>query len=140
MIIFTSEKLDLIGGWIRLNFLYNLYYELNSIVQFKTQIKEMRLRNLSIRIRLTIAFAILVLFVALVGLVNHYSLNQTSKIVNEVKNLATAEKNLQSARLKVMYFIKFTDIAAAAEALDFIDLAIKGVDYQKTIADDNFQN
>ncbi|MBS2098264.1 methyl-accepting chemotaxis protein [Carboxylicivirga linearis] len=99
----------------------------------------MKIRNLSIRIRLTIAFVILVFFVALVGVVNHYSLNQTTTIVNEVKNLATAEMNLQKARLKVMYFIKFSDIVAADEAVDFMDNAINNIDYQLSIVDDDIE-
>ena len=100
----------------------------------------MKIRNLSIRIRLTIAFVILVFFVALVGVVNHYSLNQTTTIVNEVKNLATAEKSLQRARLKVMYFIKFSDIVAADEAADFMDEAINNIDYQLSIVDDDIED
>lgn len=75
----------------------------------------MKLRNLSIRTRLALAGSVLLFFVALVGLINHFSLKQTNEIVSEVGELKLVEKNLQSIRLKVMYYIKFNDSQIAEE-------------------------
>nr|WP_321406221.1 methyl-accepting chemotaxis protein [uncultured Carboxylicivirga sp.] len=75
----------------------------------------MKLRNLSIRTRLALAGSVLLFFVALVGLINHFSLKQTNEIVSEVGELKLVEKNLQTIRLKVMYYIKFNDSQIAEE-------------------------
>nr|WP_319401026.1 methyl-accepting chemotaxis protein [uncultured Carboxylicivirga sp.] len=97
----------------------------------------MKIRDLSIRTRLGISFSVLVFFVALVGLINHFALKQTTEIVNEVKHLSYADKDLESARLKVMYFIKFNDSNSAKEALLFLQKSIKEVDTFKLADVDN---
>nr|WP_321453744.1 methyl-accepting chemotaxis protein [uncultured Carboxylicivirga sp.] len=97
----------------------------------------MKIRDLSIRSRLGISFSILVFFVALVGLINHFALKQTTEIVNEVKHLSYADKDLESARLKVMYFIKFNDSNSAKEVLLFLQKSLKEVDTFKLADVDN---
>ncbi len=120
---------------------YNLFKErigfsINCIQLLTTHIT-MKIRDLSIRSRLGISFSILVFFVALVGLINHFALKQTTEIVNEVKHLSYADKDLESARLKVMYFIKFNDSNSAKEVLLFLQKSLKEVDTFKLADVDN---
>ncbi|MBS2098263.1 HAMP domain-containing methyl-accepting chemotaxis protein [Carboxylicivirga linearis] len=83
----------------------------------------MKIRHLSIRVRLLVGSVILVLFIAIVGLVGWYSLSKTGTIVESTNHIKQAETYLLSARLKVMYFIKFIDFDAGDEAIRYLELA-----------------
>nr|WP_319401027.1 methyl-accepting chemotaxis protein [uncultured Carboxylicivirga sp.] len=83
----------------------------------------MRIRHLSIRVRLLIGSAILIVFIALIGGLSWYSLSEIEAIVKSANHIKKAESELLSARLKVMYFIKFVDYDSGNEAIEFLDKA-----------------
>jgi len=83
----------------------------------------MKIRHLSIRVRLLIGSVILIVFIAIVGLVGWYSLSKTETIVESTNHIKQVETYLLSARLKVMYFIKFIDYDAGDEAIQFLEMA-----------------
>ncbi len=136
MSIISLQTIELITHNHYILFKERIGFTINSIQLLITHIT-MKIRDLSIRTRLGISFSVLVFFVALVGLINHFALKQTTEIVNEVKHLSYADKDLESARLKVMYFIKFNDSNSAKEALLFLQKSIKEVDTFKLADVDN---
>jgi len=76
----------------------------------------MKLRDVSIRIRLMVGFAIMVMCVVMVGITGRQALSRTSEIVEVANHLKGAENQLLQARLKVLYFMKYADSAVARDA------------------------
>ncbi len=87
----------------------------------------MNFRNLSIRLRLTIGFSLMVASVALVGFMGRYGIKKAQEVVETANNLKQAKSELLTARLAVMYFIKFNEISKSEEASSFLDKALKEV-------------
>lgn len=77
----------------------------------------MKLHDVSIRIRLMVGFAIMVLFVVVVGIIGRQSLAKTTAIVDVANHLKEAENLLLKARLKVLYFMKYAEPEAAKDAV-----------------------
>ena len=90
--------------------------------------KKIKLRNLSIRSRLTVGFALMVICVAIVGLIGRQGISKTQKIVDVSNHLKNANDQLLAARLQVMYFLKFTDFAKADQATEHLQLSLHEID------------
>ncbi len=89
--------------------------------------KKLNLRNLSIRLRLTIGFTLMVAGVALVGFMGRYGVKRTQEVVETANHLKTAKSELLTARLAVMYFLKFYDINKSEEASAFLGKALEEI-------------
>ncbi len=83
----------------------------------------MKLRDVSIRIRLMVGFAIVVMCVVMVGIIGRQALSRTSEIVEVANHLKEVENQLLKGRLKVLYFMKYADVGAARAAAAYLDSA-----------------
>lgn len=88
-----------------------------------TKLISMKLRDVSIRVRLMVGFAIMVMCVVMVGVIGRKALSSTQEIVEVANHLKEAENKLLRARLKVLYFMKYADSAAARNAIENLDSA-----------------
>ncbi len=92
----------------------------------------MSLRNFSIRLRLTVGFAIMVIGVIIIGLIGRNSLLKTNKIVKVSNQLEEAEIALLNARLKVTYFMTFGGDENIELVKRYSKLALLNVDSSQT--------
>ena len=88
----------------------------------------MNLRNYSIRLRLTVGFAIMVIGVIIIGLVGSNSLSKTNQIVNTSNHLKQANQELLSARLSVTYFMNFKGQEYVDAVNNHVKIALSHVD------------
>lgn len=88
----------------------------------------MNLRNYSIKLRLTVGFAIMVVGVITIGLVGSNSLFKTNQIVTVSNHLKKADQELLSARLSVTYFMNFGGHEYVEAVNNHVGLALGHVD------------
>ncbi len=88
----------------------------------------MNLRNYSIRLRLTVGFAIMVIGVIIIGFVGSNSLSKTNQIVTISNHLKQADQELLSARLSVTYFMNFKGQENVDAVNDHVKIALSHVD------------
>jgi len=87
----------------------------------------MNLRNISIRLRLTLGFNILVLCLFIVGAISWFGLRDTTNIAKVSNDVRDVQSNLMGARLNVMYFLRFSDFNVVNKAIDNLDNAMVNV-------------
>ncbi|GEM_PF-3360439 len=88
----------------------------------------MNLRRYSIRIRLMTGFALMVLFVAIVGFIGRKGIMNTQEIVEAGNQIKSVQSNLLKARLSVLYFMKFNDFSKSEEANSFLQESLHQID------------
>lgn len=84
----------------------------------------MKANDLPIKTRLTIGFAIIIACVIVVGIIGYSGLRNIRKQADVVQQLNNAEKELLQARLRVLYFMKFTDYNVAKASVRNMNQAI----------------
>ena len=87
----------------------------------------MNLRNISIRLRLTLGFNILVLCLIIVGGIGWYGLRDTTNITKVSNEVRDVQSNLLGARLNVMYFLRFSDFDVVEKANEHLEGALTSV-------------
>ncbi len=100
----------------------------------------MNLRNISIRLRLTLGFNILVLCLIIVGAIGWYGLRDTTNIANVSNEVRDIQSNLLEARLNVMYFLRFSDFKVVNKAIDNLDNALVNVNLAVKGSSNHIQN
>ncbi len=100
----------------------------------------MNLRNISIRLRLTLGYSILVLCLIIVGAIGWIGLKNTTNIAKVSNEVRDVQSNLLGARLDVMYYLKFTDFGVVDRAKENLDKAMTYVDLAVQDSDKRIMN
>lgn len=75
-----------------------------------------------------LGFSVMVVCVAIVGLIGRNGISNTQEIVQLSEHLKRSQHNLMSARVAVLYFMKFNDETKPQVAIDNLNLALKEIE------------
>lgn len=97
----------------------------------------MKINDLKIGTRLTGGLTLIILCALIVGIAGYLGLARVKKDANFANNLKNAQAELLNGRLKVLYYIKYSDLNASDQAGKYLDQTYTIINEVNKIKNDN---